>query len=62
MGYVNSIFLKKNISKCQILLKSHLNMRRNCNLTDISIAFDYLNTFQNMLAWVTNHQLKTKIA
>ena len=60
MAYVNTIFLKKKISKCQILLKSHLNIHRNYNFTDISIAFEYLNTFQNMLAWVTNHQLKTK--
>ena len=51
---------QKKISKCQILLKSHLNIHRNYNFTDISIAFEYLNTFQNMLAWVTNHQLKTK--
>ena len=54
------IYFSKKISKCQILLKSHLNIYRNYNFTDISIAFEYLNTFQNMLAWVTNHQLKTK--
>ena len=52
-------FSKKN-SKCQILLKSHLNIHRNYNFSDISIAFKYLSTFQNMLAWLTNHQLKTK--
>ena len=59
MGYVNTIFTKI-ISKCQVLLKSHLNIHRNYNFSDISIAFKYLSTFQNMLAWLTNHQLKTK--
>ena len=59
MGYVNTIFTKI-ISKCQILLKSHLNIHRNYNFSDISIAFKYLSTFQNMLAWLTNHQLNTK--